>query len=88
MELRPFKNWKFDDHSVKSPDGKHVLWTGSTFSFGYFTDWKPEKIMIRGLTRREKKRIWNDLEKEIRFRSLESVAEFYRQAEKEIGEKP
>ena len=60
-------NWDIDKYTATSPDGTEVLWIANSFLF--FRDYE-RGYLLSSLTRKEKKKLWKDIQTEKRHRII------------------
>ena len=73
MRENMFKKWTIDRYKALSPNGEYQLWIANGFTFfkDYCSFRKGDKQFLHGLTYFEKRKVWKELQKEIRRRAFE-----------------
>ncbi len=67
-----FKDWVIGQHYLTSPDGEITLWIANGLrNFG-----DDGGLLLSGLTRKEKKKIWQEYQWEVRNRCLTNLRKY------------
>ncbi|MFW5962635.1 MAG: hypothetical protein ACOCQR_03365 [bacterium] len=72
MGERPFKNWVLTRYTFESPDGEIVFWIASGF-FGFGDYDFSKRIILEYLPRKDKKKIWKEIKREVILRAKEEL---------------